>query len=73
MRGKKPKFEDDLTPSSDDDFRDSTLVQRQREESLAAIREGLADIDAGRTYPAAEVLRQLFDSLLPGRREDLCS
>jgi predicted transcriptional regulator len=32
---------------------------REREESLAAIREGLADVEAGRTRPAEEVLREL--------------
>ena len=32
---------------------------REREETLAAIREGLADVEAGRTYPAEEVLREL--------------
>ena len=32
---------------------------REREETLAAIREGLADVEAGRTYPAADELREL--------------
>ncbi len=73
MRGKKQTFENGLAPSPDDESRDSNLAQRQRAESLAAIREGLADIEAGRTYLAEEVLRQLFDSLLPGHQEDLCS
>ncbi len=30
-----------------------------REETLAAIREGLADVEAGRTKPAREVLKRL--------------
>ena len=30
-----------------------------REETLAAIREGLADVEAGRTKPAREALRRL--------------
>ena len=32
---------------------------REREETLAAIREGLADVDAGRTYPVEDVIREL--------------
>lgn len=32
---------------------------REREESVAAIREGLADVEAGRTRPAEDVLREL--------------
>jgi len=32
---------------------------RERQESLAAIREGLADVEAGRTRPAEDVLREL--------------
>lgn len=31
----------------------------QREEINAAIREGIADVDAGRTRPAAEVIADL--------------
>jgi predicted transcriptional regulator len=36
---------------------------REHEESLAAIREGLADVEAGRTRPADEVLRELREEL----------
>jgi predicted transcriptional regulator len=36
---------------------------REKEETLAAVREGLADIEAGRTWPADEVLRELRQSL----------
>jgi len=32
---------------------------RERENVLAAIREGLADVEAGRTYPAEDVIRDL--------------
>jgi len=32
---------------------------REREETLAAIREGLADVEAGRTFPAEDVIREL--------------
>lgn len=32
---------------------------REHQETLAAIREGLADIEAGRTRPAEEVLNDL--------------
>ncbi len=32
---------------------------REREETLAAIREGLADVEAGRTYPAEDVMREI--------------
>ena len=73
MRGKKPKLDDDFTSGSSAESDDAALAQRQREASLAAIREGLADVNAGRTYPAAEVLQQLFDSLRPGHPENLCS
>jgi predicted transcriptional regulator len=34
-------------------------IWREREETLDAIREGLADVEAGRTFPAEEVIRQL--------------
>jgi hypothetical protein len=33
--------------------------EAEREETLAAIREGLEDMDAGRTRPAREVLAEL--------------
>ncbi len=36
---------------------------REREETLGAIREGLSDIEAGRTRPAHEVLRELRSEL----------
>lgn len=39
---------------------------REREETLAAIRESLADVEAGRTYPAEEVLRELRAELNEG-------
>ncbi|MDZ4687026.1 MAG: hypothetical protein SH850_18270 [Planctomycetaceae bacterium] len=32
---------------------------RERQDSLVAIREGLADVEAGRTRPADEVIREL--------------
>ena len=32
---------------------------RERQDSVAAIREGLADVDAGRSSPADEVIREL--------------
>jgi predicted transcriptional regulator len=32
---------------------------RERQETLAAIRQGLADVEAGRTRPAEDVLREL--------------
>ena len=32
---------------------------RERQDAVAAIREGLADVDAGRTYPADDVIREL--------------
>ena len=32
---------------------------RERQDAVAAIREGLADVDAGRTYPAEEVIREM--------------
>lgn len=36
---------------------------REREEMLAAIRDGLADVEAGRTFPAEEVIRKLREEL----------
>jgi len=32
---------------------------RERQDSVVAIREGLADVEAGRTYPAEDVIREL--------------
>jgi predicted transcriptional regulator len=32
---------------------------RQRQDDLAAIREGLADVEAGRTRPAEDVIHEL--------------
>jgi len=32
---------------------------REREETIAAIREGLADVEASRTFPADVVVREL--------------
>jgi predicted transcriptional regulator len=37
----------------------AVAIWREREETLDAIREGLADVEAGRTFPAEEVIRQL--------------
>lgn len=34
-------------------------TQAEREETIAAIREGLADVEAGRTRPARQVLKSL--------------
>jgi hypothetical protein len=34
-------------------------THEDREETLQAIREGLADVDAGRTRPAEDVIREL--------------
>jgi len=35
------------------------VAQTEREETIAAIREGLADVEAGRTKPARAALRTL--------------
>jgi predicted transcriptional regulator len=37
----------------------AVAIWREREETLAAVREGLADIEAGRTFSAEDVIRQL--------------
>jgi len=37
----------------------AVAIWREREETLAAIREGLADVEAGRTFPAEDVIREL--------------
>jgi predicted transcriptional regulator len=34
-------------------------TDEQRQETIEAIREGLADVDAGRTRPAEDVIRDL--------------
>lgn len=39
------------------------ILWREKEETLAAIREGLADMEAGRTWPAEDVLRELRQGL----------
>ncbi len=36
---------------------------RERQESIAAIQEGLADVEAGRVFPAEEVVRETRASL----------
>ena len=36
---------------------------RECEETLAAIREGLADIEAGRAFPAEDVIREIHAEL----------
>ncbi len=41
----------------------AVAIWREREETLDAIREGLADVEAGRTFPAEEVIRQLLAEL----------
>jgi len=35
------------------------VAQVEREETIAALREGLADVEAGRTRPARQALRSL--------------
>ena len=37
----------------------AVAIWRELEETLAAIREGLADVEAGRTFPAEDVIREL--------------
>ena len=37
----------------------AVAIWREREETLAAIREGLADVEAGLTYPAEDFIREL--------------
>lgn len=51
---------DNPTPMSPEQ---ALALWREREETIAAIRDGLADIDAGRTRPADEVLRELRQEL----------
>jgi len=41
----------------------STLDALQREEDLAAIREGIADMEAGRTAPLADVMERIRSNL----------
>ncbi|MCX7399576.1 MAG: hypothetical protein NT138_18060 [Planctomycetales bacterium] len=37
----------------------AVAIWREREETLAALREGLADVEAGHTFSAEDVIRQL--------------
>jgi predicted transcriptional regulator len=41
------------------DFAQQWEAQRQREEVNVAVREGLADIEAGRTRPASEFVAEV--------------
>ena len=53
-------------PSNDLDLEDYVCLWRatqEREETLAAIQEGMADIAAGRTRPADEVMAELRQRL----------
>ena len=46
------------------------VTQAEREETIAAIREGLADVEAGRTKPARAALRTLarkYGLTVPGK------
>lgn len=44
------------------------LAARERDEVNAAIREGLDDIDAGRTRPAREFMAEVREKLNDGTR-----
>lgn len=39
---------------------------REQEETIAAIREGLADVEAGRVRPVEDVIRELRAATKPG-------
>ncbi len=41
----------------------AVAIWREREETLTAIREGLADVEAGRTFPAEDVIHELRTEL----------
>jgi predicted transcriptional regulator len=41
----------------------STLETLQRQEDLAAIRDGIADMEAGRVAPLAEVMERIRSNL----------
>jgi hypothetical protein len=41
----------------------AVAIWREREETRTAIREGLADVEAGRTFPADDVMRELRTEL----------
>jgi predicted transcriptional regulator len=45
--------------SEDDVLVDAMLALRDRDESIAGIREGLADLDAGRVRPLGDVDAEL--------------
>ncbi len=45
---------------------EEALVQwREQEETIAAIREGLADVEVGRVRPAEDVIRELRAATKP--------
>lgn len=41
----------------------AVAIWREREETLTAIREGLADVEAGRTFAADDVIHELRTEL----------
>jgi predicted transcriptional regulator len=67
LRAFRRYIDDHLTNSAVEMTLDEALVNweienqtdEQRQETIEAIREGLADVDAGRTRPAEDVIRDL--------------
>jgi predicted transcriptional regulator len=67
LRAFRRYIDDQLTNSAVEMTLDEALVnwemenqtEEQRQETIEAIREGLADVDAGRTRPAEDVIRDL--------------
>lgn len=58
------------TKSSTSDSASAQAAKADREETVAAIREGLADVEAGRTKPARAALRSLAEKYgltIPGK------
>jgi predicted transcriptional regulator len=40
---------------------EALALWKEREETIEAVREGLSDVEAGRSYPADDVIRELRD------------
>jgi predicted transcriptional regulator len=45
----------------DSDISGEHFRERERRETIAAVRQGIADMKAGRTRPAEEVFRDVFE------------
>lgn len=66
MRASFRKSTSCMGSASANDSRRGPVLWQERQESIFAIQEGLADVDAGRTFPAEDVIRELREELHDG-------